>query len=412
MKRTTLLSVLVLCLGLGAASAADDYWPGWLGPERTGWVKGFKPPQQWPAKLKKAWSAEVGAGYGTPLVAKGRVWQHARQGENEVITCLDLATGEVKWTKSYRTPFKIGGGADKHGKGPKSCPVYADGRVFVMSINGTLSAWDAETGKYLWKSELGTRFKVPYPYWGSSTSPIVDGDRVIAHFGNDDRGVLAALDVKNGKVAWTQGNDGTCYSSPLLVTHHGVKQIIEWNHRVLAGIESKTGKLLWEYPFPHKTHNQNMPTPSFHKGQVLLGGENRGMHGITPRLVGSKWTVKKNWSQKEVALDMSSAVVNDGLLYGMSHYKSGQIFCLDPKSGKVLWAGPPRTGNNVTFLSIPGHVLALVNTGEVRLIAARPDRYQTVATWKVAEGGTWAPPVLLKDGLLIKDREHLTRWAF
>ena len=96
----------------------------------------------------------------------------------------------------------------------------------------------------------------------------------------------------------------------------------------------------------------------------------------------------------------------------MSHYKLGQIFCLDPKSGKILWAGPPRTGNNVMFLSIPGHVLALVNTGEVRVIAARPDRYQTVATWKVAEGGTWAPPVLLKDGLLIKDREHLTCWKF
>jgi outer membrane protein assembly factor BamB len=416
MKRSISLGVLILALSVGdgrqAVSATEDYWPGWLGPERNGWVKDFKPPKTWPAELKKVWSVQVGAGYGTPLVAKGQVWQHARQGEEEVVWCMELATGKVKWSQRYPAPFKIGGGADRHGKGPKSCPVYADGRVFVMSITGTLSAWDAATGKFLWKSSIGKRFKSPHPHWGSSTSPIVDGDRVIAHFGNDDTGVLAAHDAKTGKVVWTQGKDGTCYSSPLLVTHQGIRQIIEWNHRVLAGIESKTGQLLWEYPFPHKTHNQNMPTPAFHDGQVLLGGENRGLHGFSPKLKDGKWTITRNWSQKEAALDMSSAVVNDGLLYGMSHYKSGQLFCLDPKNGKILWTSPPRTGNNVTFLCIPGHVIALINTGEVRVIKAQGKSYQPVASWKVADGGAWAAPVLLKDGLLIKDREHLTRWKF
>ena len=415
MKRTISLGVLILALTVGGfpqpTSAAEDYWPGWLGPERNGWVKDFKPPQRWPAELKKVWSVKVGAGYGTPLVAKGRVWQHGREGEDEVVTCMDLATGKALWNQRYPTPFKIGGGAEKHGKGPKGSPVYADGRVFVMSIHGTLSAWDARTGKYLWKSDLQKGFSPPHPFWGSSTSPIVDGNRVIAHFGNNKTGVLAAHDAATGKVVWKQGNDGTCYSSPLLVTHQGVRQIIEWNHRVLAGIESKTGKLLWEHPFPHKTHNQNMPTPSFHDGQILLGAENRGLHGLSPKLKDGKWSVTKNWSQKETPLDMSSAVINDGLLYGMSHYKLGQLFCLDPKNGKILWTSPPRTGNNVMFLSLPGHVLALINTGEVRVIKAQRASYQPVASWKVADGGTWAPPVLLQGGLLIKDRDHLTRWS-
>ena len=81
-----------------------------------------------------------------------------------------------------------------------------------------------------------------------------------------------------------QGEDGPCYSSPLLVEHEGIRQVIEWNHRALVGVESKTGKLLWEFPFPHTGTNQNMPTPSFDKGRVLLGGENRGLHGIEPKL--------------------------------------------------------------------------------------------------------------------------------
>ena len=63
------------------------------------------------------------------------------------------------------------------------------------------------------------------------------------------------------------------------------------------------------------------------------------------------------------------------------------------------------------FLSIPKHILALVNNGELQVIAARADRYEKVASWRVAETPTWAPPVLLQRSVLIKDRETLTLWA-
>ena len=63
------------------------------------------------------------------------------------------------------------------------------------------------------------------------------------------------------------------------------------------------------------------------------------------------------------------------------------------------------------FLSIPGHILALVNSGELQVIAARGDRYEKVTSWRVAGNSTWAPPVLLQDRILIKDRETLTLWS-
>ena len=392
-------------------SAAEAYWPGWLGPKHNGWVADFKPPEQWPDKLKKTWQVKVGTGYGSPIVAGGKVYQHARQGEDEVVHCLDLKTGKALWSKSHSTPFKIGGGGERHGKGPKSSPVYADGRLFTMSIAGAMTAWDTASGKVLWRKGYGSRFGKAHAYWGTSNSPIVDGDRVINHFGNDKYGALVALDVETGEEVWTQGKDGTCYSSPLLIESHGIRQVMEWNHRAIVGVESKTGQLLWEYPFPHKTHNQHMPTPAFHNGQILIGGENRGFHGIEPKLEDGKWTVTKRWSQKEVALDMSSAVVNDGLLYGFSHYGLGRIFCLNPKTGEILWQGPHRTGENVMFLSVPGYVLALINRGEIQVIKATGKSFEKVASWRVAQGSTWAPPVLLQHGILVKDLENLTFWA-
>ena len=389
---------------------ADDSWPGWLGSDRTGWVANFESPKTWPEDLSKVWSVEVGTGYGSPLVVEDRIYLHARQGDDEVVWCIDRSNGEIIWQKSFQVTFKTAGGGEYHGNGPKSCPVFADGRLFTMSINGTLSAWDAKSGQRLWQRNYDNEFGKSHPNWGASTSPIVDGTHVITHFGTDDIGVLVALDVKTGEEAWGHGKDGPSYSSPLVAELNGVRQVIEWNHRTLVGVDSQTGKFLWEFPFPHIGSDQNMPTPTLHNGRVLLGGENRGIHSIRPELQDGKWIVTDEWHQKEVALDMSSAVINGGYLYGFSHYDSGRLFCLDPKTGEVLWTGPPRTGQNVMFLAAPGLMTALINNGELRVFEASPERYEPIASFRVAEGRTWAPPVLLLDAVLIKDHQHLTMW--
>ena len=394
-----------------ALFGADIHWPGWRGPGRDGWVSGFQPPTRWPQRLERGWRVEVGTGYASPLVAGGHVFQHARQGDDEVVWCRDLETGAVKWRRSYAAPFKMGGGAERHGKGPKSSPALADGRLFTLSITGLLSAWDADSGELLWRRNYDSRFGKSRPYWGASTSPLVDGNRVVVHFGTDDVGALVALDVESGREVWSQGKDGPSYSSPILVEIQGIRQIVEWNHRALVGVDSASGRLLWEYPFPHVGNNQNMPTPAFHKGLVVLGGENRGIHGVEPRLAGGAWTVRERWHQDEVALDMSSAVVNGDLLFGFSHYGSGRLFCLDPTTGEVLWQGPGRTGDNVAFLAIPGHVVALINDGELQIIAATGERFEKVASYRVADSPTWAPPVLLDSGILVKDHQTLTRWS-
>ncbi len=411
-KRLLHVTSIILCLfGISSGlTATKANWPGWLGPERNGRVAGFKPPEKWPEKLEKTWQVEVGTGYGSPIVADGKVWQHARQGEDEVVHCIDLKSGKVLWTKSSPVPFKPGGGGERHGKGPKACPAYADGRLFTMSITGTMTAWEADTGEILWSKIPGKRFGKPHAHWGTSNSPFVEGEKVVNLFGNDKHGSLIALDIATGDIAWSHGKDGTCYSSPFPAEIEGVRQVVAWNHRALVGAESETGRLLWEHPFPHKTHNQNMPTPAFHDGQILVGAENRGFHAVTPRLKDGKWTATKSWSQKEIALDMASAIVAEHFVYGLSHYGQGRLFCLDPRSGSILWQGPPRTGRNVTFLSFPGHVLALTDWGQIRILRATGQSYQPLATYRVAEGGTWAPPALLPEGILVKDADKLTLW--
>jgi outer membrane protein assembly factor BamB len=413
MRRPLPLLTLTLLLTTSwpAAISAEDYWPGWLGPTRNGWVKNFQPPDRWPAQLKQSWQVDVGSGYGSPVVSKGQVYLHTRQADNEVVWCLDIKNGKVKWRQDYAAPFKIGGGGEYHGKGPKSCPLLADGRLFTLSIAGILTAWDAASGKRLWQQDYSARYKQGHPYWGATTSPIADGKRVIVHFGGDDEGALVALDSRTGKQIWSHGKDGASYSSPLLVEIEGVRQIVEWNHRALVGVDSTSGRSLWEYAFPHVGTDQNMPTPTFHQGVILLGGENRGIHGLKPRRDGDSWRVEELWHQDKLALDMSSAVINGDLLYGFSHYDKGRLFCLDSKTGEILWQGPGRTGVNATFLSVSGYVLALIDNGELQVIRASGSQFEKAASYRVTQNASWAPPVLLSDGILVKDVKTLTMWS-
>ena len=109
---------------------------------------------------------------------------------------------------------------------------------------------------------------------------------------------------------------------------------------------------------------------------------------------------------------MSSAVVNGAHLYGMSHYKSGRLFCLDKHTVETMWTGPPRVGQNVTFLALRGFVIALTNQGELQIIAADPTDYKRVHSYNVSDIESWAAPVLVKEGFLVKDDQALRLLKF
>ncbi|MDG1890833.1 MAG: PQQ-like beta-propeller repeat protein [Verrucomicrobiota bacterium] len=404
------LTISTVC----SVSGESSQWPGLLGSDRNGWVNHFQIPKTWPDVLSLAWKVEVGDGYGTPVLHGDQVYQHARQKEDEVLWRIDFKTGDVVWRQNQATAFQMGSGGESHGKGPKSSPIIANGKIFTLSVSGTICAWDIDSGKLLWQHDENKRFSPPHPYWGASISPIVENGKLLVRLGNDASGLLLALDTHTGQKVWSLGDDGACYSSPIIAEVEGVRQLIEWNHNALIGVDVTSGTPLWRFHLPHLGSNQNMPTPSFHQASesILVGGENRGVRRIQPRRNQGKWVAEEIWHQKRVALDMSTAVLHDNHLFGFSHFDMGQFFCIDLTQGTVRWKGPSRTGENAALLAMPGHIAALINDGTFWILSASPHGFQKLASYQVADLPTWAPPVLWHDSLLVKDRRFLMRWSF
>ena len=393
-------------------SAEAVNWPQWRGPNRDGYVGGVSAPRVWPKTLKEEWKVTVGVGHSSPLVSDGKIYVFARQGEAEVLTCLDALTGKELWKSApHSVAYEMNPAARDHGKGPKSTPVAAGGKIFTLGISGHLSAHDARTGRLAWRKDFSKQYPTTSPLYGTSMSPVVEKKLLIAHVGGHDRGALTAFDTETGAVRWAYEAEGPAYSSPIVVTLAGERQIVTFTQKELVGVAAATGKLLWKLP-AKTAYDTNSVTPVAYKDTIIFSSEGQGIVAVRPVKQGAGFTAREVWRNAENELDMNSPVMQGNLLFGMSARKKGQFFCLDADTGKTLWQGPGRAGENAAMLNFAGTLLLLTNDATLFVVPASAKEYAPVAQYTVANSPTWAHPVVLSGTrLLVKDETTLASLA-
>jgi len=395
---------LAICLaGFLVVAAAQD-WPQWRGPNRDGIANGFSEPKAWPEKLTLKWKVNVGEGHSSPVVAGGKIYLHTRQGEHEVVSCLRPETGQVIWQESYAAPYTVNSAAVRHGKGVKSTPVVAGDRIYTFGINGILSCFDAKTGKPQWRKEFGS------PDFGTAMSPVVDRGLLIAHVGTNGRGALTGFDAQTGVEKWSWKGDGPAYASPIVVELGGTRQVVTQSQRNIVGVSAATGELLWRIPFS-TPYEQNIVTPVLYHETLLFSGLNNGVMGVKVLKRGSEWVAETVWQNKDVGMYMNSPVLTGDLLFGLSHLKRGQFFCLDPRNGATLWTSEGRQADNAAI--VDGGPVLFFLTNDAELIVARKSGrgFELLRKYSVADSPTWAHPVILINGILIKDATTLALWG-
>jgi outer membrane protein assembly factor BamB len=393
-----------------AASVAAD-WPQWRGPSRDGAAPALVSRTAWPAALTPAWKIKVGIGHASPVVAGGRVFVFSREGEEEVLRALDLATGKQIWRQATAAPYRLTPAAHAHGKGPKSTPLVADGKVFTLGIGGILSAHDAASGRVLWRKEFAGQFSAGAPIYGAAQSPLFDRGRVVVHAGGHGNGALLALDAATGVVSWSWKGDGPAYASPVVADVAGVRQVITFTQGLLVGIAADSGQLLWKLPFT-TDFDQNAVTPLVHGDVVFYGGLDQPMRALRVTRKAERWTVDPVWENGEVAVYMSSPVLAGGRIFGLSHRRRGQFFALDAATGKTLWLSEGRQGENAALVAAGSTLLALVTGGELIVADGGGTSFRPLRRYTVATSPTWAHPAVVGDGVLVKDEDSLAFLRF
>ena len=405
MGRITSVAAL-LCLLTAGVSAQ---WPQWRGPNRDGVVPKASVPAAWPAKLTPKWTQKVGEGYASPVVADGRVFVHGRQDPEEVVTALDLATGKVLWTQKYQATFNKNKYANDMSKGPFSTPLVASGRLFTLGTSAVLTAWDAATGKVVWRKDWSKEIDTSRMFTGTAMSPIIDNGLLIVHVGDDDAGAFRAFDPATGTEKWSLPGHGPGYASPVVATFGGTRQIVTMTDKAVVGVAVADGKELWKIAFPDEW-NENIVTPVVAGDILVVSGVRKGTLGYKITKSGATFTPTQAWQNIELSMYMSSPIVDGGHVDGFSNKRKGQLFCLDATTGKAKWATEGRAGQNASLQSVGSDLVVLLAEGELLVVKRNPEKYEEVRRYKVGDG-TWGQPVILGNQIVVRDANSVAAWG-
>jgi outer membrane protein assembly factor BamB len=346
---------------------------------------------------------EIGEGYASPLVIGNIVYVFSRHDGRELLSALDAATGATHWRSGYAVSYTPSSPTAAHGSGPKATPLFVDGKIITLGISGIVAAFDAETGKVLWRSAEPS----DAPFFSAAASPVGEGRLAITHPGN--YGPLTAFDVSSGKVAWATGGDAF-FMAPTSVTLHGIRHVVSVTQAAVIGVSPDDGTLLWEYPWAGGRSGGIMPI--LHGENLILSASSAGVVAIKPRFRNGKWLVEKVWETAAVEMYISHPVVIGDTVFGFSRRASGQLFALDARDGRVLWLGEPRFSTNVAFAKVDDLLFVLKDDADLIIARANSSRFEPLKTYPVAAGATWAQPVISGQRLFIKDVSTLTLWTF
>ena len=409
-SRTARLPVTMAALLWSQAALAQE-WPQWRGPARDGSVTAAQVPTAWPDVYQAAWRVDIGEGFASPVISGGRVFVHGRKDPAEIVTALDLASGKVVWQQQYDAAYQKNQYASKMAKGPNATPLVAAGRLFTLGATGVLMAWDAASGKRLWSHDYSKQVDFSKLFCGTSASPLMANGMLVIQVGSDVHGGrILALDPATGATKWEWKGAGPGYASPVMATIASVPQVITLTNSSIVGINATTGAELWSSPFADDWH-ENIVTPIWTGTHLIVSGIRQGTQAYTIARAGTSWNVARVWQVPASSMYMSTPVVADGVIYGLSDKRRGHFVALDVATGAVKWSTEGREGEHASVLLAPKHVIFLTNANTLVVARRNAAAFEVEKKYTVGTAQTWSIPILLGRDIVVRDATAVMKLA-
>jgi outer membrane protein assembly factor BamB len=391
-------------------------WPQWRGSNRDAKATGFTPPKTWPKQLTEKWKVTVGGGDATPALVDDKLYVFTRQGADEVIRCLDAATGKELWQDKYESQPATPPAGGPHA-GPRSSPTVADGKVVTLGVRGVVSCLDAATGAKLWRKD---DFHA-WPRFFTASSPMVADGLCIVQLGGQNNGGLVAYDLATGAEKWKWAGGCPGYASPVLMTVDGTKLIVALTDSKIVAVKEADGKLAWEAPFAAQRMAYNASTPIVDGQVIYYGGGGRGEKAVKLEKQGDAFAAKELWANAKESVQFNTPVLGQGLLFGLS--QNNQFFAINAQNGQTAWNAPAgqagsgerggrgSRGGYGTIVDADTVLLALTPSSELVVFSPSDKSYTELARIKVAATPTYAYPVVSGNRIFVKDQDSLTLWT-
>ncbi len=381
------------------AARTNREWPGFRGPERDGAVRGVRIEADWsrtpPVQL---WRRPVGPAWSSFAVHGDLLYTQEQRGEEEIVSCYRLSTGEPVWKHRDTVRFW----ESNAGAGPRGTPTLSNGRAYTMGATGIVNALDARTGAVVWSRNAGKDSAEDVPEWGFASSPLVIDDLVVVAAS----GRLVAYDAATGKLRWLGPEGGSGYSSPHLVTIDGVAQIVLLRGSRTVSVAPADGQLIWEHTWQMGS-GILQPAMTVEGDVLITTGDGMGGAGMRRIAVDHRpagWAVEERWTSRALKPYFNDFVVHKGHAYG---FDGGILASIDLADGVRKWKGGRYGHGQLVLLPEQDLFLVLSEEGELALVKATPDQFTEIARHPALEGKTWNHPVVAGDTLLVRNDHEM-----
>ncbi len=432
---TSPLAVVVLlsCLHNALCAQAPENWPQFRGPGARGVANATKLPDRWSATENVAWKTDVpGRGWSSPIVWGSRVFltTAVNLGELETpqkglyfggnrpkprevpldyrVLCLDLSSGKILWERTVHQGLA---NSPIHLK--NSCasetPVTDGQRVYAYFGNQGLYCLDRE-GNLVWSRRFEPR--ATRNGWGTAASPLLHGDRLYVLNDNDDQSYLLCLDKTTGKDVWRVARDeGSNWSTPLLWQNDLRAEIVTVGTDKVRSYDLD-GKLLW---WLTGMSSITIATPYADRGLLYVSSgyvhDNlRPVYAIRPGASGDISLEPDQtgnefiaWCQPRAAPYNPTTLVYQGRLYVL--YDRGLIACFCAATGEPLFKRqriPKGRHFTVSPWAYDGKVFCLNEDG-VTFVLRAGDEFELLHTNELADDDMgMATPAIAGDRLILR----------
>lgn len=276
-----------------------------------------------------------------------------------------------------------------------AAPVVANGRLYVVDVDGAVHSIDAATGATVWRVPTAKGDGNAPARFGGGVS--VEGDRLYATNGLGD---VVALNVADGSEIWRAKPGGPLRGAPGVAL--GNVFVISQDNQLFA-LGANDGKTVWTQSGSLETQGVfGVAAPAVAQGTVVAGyssGELNAYRYENGRTLWGDSLSRTSMSTSVSALADIDAepVIDQGRVFAVG--QGGRMVSLEIVSGQRLWeqniAGistPWIAGEWLFVVDNEGRMLAMArSTGRVRWIG-NLGRWRNEKKKKGAVG--WVGPVL------------------
>jgi outer membrane protein assembly factor BamB len=411
---------LIAHAALAQSGSAGGDWASFLGPTHNAVSPETGLSRTLPPKL--VWAFNKGTSYTSPAIVGDRLVYLHRVGDQEVVECLNARTGAKQWDIRYPTAFE-----DRYGynNGPRSSPSIDSGRVYTSGAESKLHALDLASGKVIWKRDLRVDYKVRQDFFGTASTPLVEGKLLIVNVGAPGGPCVVGFDAATGKEVWRAGREwGPSYATPVPAVVHGRRRVF-----VFAGGESDppagglmcidpaNGKVDFTFPWRSRSFESvNASNPVVFDNKVFISASYRTGSALLE--IRPDFSHRVLWSTQEFGLHWNTAIHRAGYLYGFDgrNEPDASLACVDAATGRVVWRETPEWTETLggrgggreqimstyrgSLLSVDGQFLALGELGHLLWMDLSAAGYRPISrAWLFAARESWSLPVISR-GLL------------